>query len=167
MKKLLFIFLSFMILSCETPVKKEEKKKPVIKEAPKEIVVEKEVKKVDNTLIRLQRKACSGDCPVFDVTITKDSVLTYKGKKYTNLTGIHTIKLSAKQYNKFSVILDKSNFLGLKSKYTKSGTKDFPETILRYKGKKVTVRLWKDAPDRLTDIYVFIEDILYDNKYLK
>ena len=60
MKKLLFIFLSLLILSCETPIKKEENKKPVIEEVPKKIVLEKEVKKVDNTLVRLQRKACSG-----------------------------------------------------------------------------------------------------------
>ncbi|MDT7832084.1 DUF6438 domain-containing protein [Flavobacteriaceae bacterium S356] len=167
MKKLLFIFLSLLILSCETPIKKEEKKKPVVKEVPKEIVVEKEVKKVDNTLVRLQRKACSGDCPVFDVTISRDSTFTYKGIRYTNEKGIKTFKLSTKQYMKLSEILERSKFSKLKSRYTASGTKDFPETILRYNGKKVTVRLWKDAPDRLTDIYVFIEDILYDNKYLK
>lgn len=166
MKKLLFISLSLFLLSCETP-KKEEKKKPVIKEVPKEVIVEKEVKKVDNTLIRLQRKPCSGDCPIFEVTITKDSVLTYKGKRYTNIIGTHTIKLSAKQYDRFSIILDKANFSELKSRYTKSGTKDFPETVINYQGKKVTVRLWKDAPDRLTDVYVFIEDLLYDKKYLQ
>lgn len=166
MKKLLFIFLSLLLFNCKKP-KKELEKNPVIKEVPKEIIVEKEVKKIDNTLIRLQRNPCSGDCPVFDVTVTKDSILTYKGKKYTNIIGTHTVKLSAKQYEKLSKILDKANFSELKNKYTKSGTKDFPETVINYQGKKVTVRLWKDAPDRLTDIYVFIEDLLYDKKYLQ
>ncbi|MFY0604149.1 MAG: hypothetical protein JXQ93_09375 [Flavobacteriaceae bacterium] len=167
MKKLLFVFLSLTLLSCETSVKKEERKTTVIKEAPKEIVVEKKVEKIDNTLVRLQRNPCSGDCPVFEVTITKDSTLTYKGIQYTNIKGAHTLKLSEEQYYKLSKILDKSKFAKLKDRYATSGTKDFPETVIRYQGKKVTVRLWKDAPDRLTDIYVFIEDILYSNKYLK
>ena len=168
MKKLTAFLLFLIILSCKEPPKKEEPK-PV--EPPKkEVIVEKKVepvKKVDNTLLKLQKKPCSGDCPVFDVTITKDSVLTFRGKKFTNIAGTHTVKLSGKQFDKLSKILDDSNFTSFKSRYTKSGTKDFSESVITYQGKKVTVRLWKDAPKKLTAIYVFIEDILYDKKYLE
>ncbi|MFY0631241.1 MAG: hypothetical protein JXR05_12725 [Flavobacteriaceae bacterium] len=167
-KSFLLLCLSIIIFSCDSP---ETKKKEVIKkETPKKVVVKKKVekiKKVDNTLLRLKREPCSGDCPVFEVTISKDSVLTYKGIRYTNSKGTHTVKLTSSQFTKLTAILDASNFSNLKSRYTKSGTKDFAETVITYKGKNVTVRLWKDAPDRLTDIYVFIEDILYAKKYLE
>tara|TARA_R110000787_G_scaffold11253_1_gene37574 strand:- start:5275 stop:5787 length:513 start_codon:yes stop_codon:yes gene_type:complete len=170
MKKILLLScLILSVLSCDTPVKKENKKEVIIeKETPKEVVVEKKVvKKVSNTLLRLQKKKCSGDCPVFDVTITKDSILIYNGKKFTNIKGIRSIKLSGRQFNKITKILKDANFSGLKRRYTTSGTKDFAETIISYQDKNVTIRLWKDAPKRLTAIYVFIEDILYDKKYLK
>lgn len=167
-KSFLLLCLSIFIFSCNTP---EKKKKEVIKkETPKEVVPKKEikeVKKVDNTLLRLKRKPCSGDCPVFEVTITKDHILTYKGIQYTNSKGTHTVKLTPRQFKELKRILDESNFSDLKSRYTKSGTTDFAETVISYNGKSVTVRLWKDAPDRLTDIYVFIEDILYAKKYLE
>jgi hypothetical protein len=166
MKKFLFLLLSILLFSCETP-KKKEKKKPIPKEVIKEVVPEKNIKKVDPTYIRLQRKPCSGDCPVFEVVIKKDSTLTYKGIKYAHSIGTHTVKLTAKQYTKLTSIIEASHFDQLQSRYTKSGSKDFPETVITYHGKKVTVRLWKDAPDKLTDIYVFIEDILYDYKYLQ
>lgn len=167
MKKVFLLSLIFVIVSCKTPVNKE--KKEVIpqvvfnKETPIKVVNEK----IDNILLKIKRNPCSGDCPVFEVAITKDHILMYHGVKYTNITGIHTVKLSSKQYAKLSKILTASNFSELKSEYADSGTKDFAETIITYQNKNVMVRLWKDAPENLTDIYVFIEDILYDNKYLE
>ena len=170
MKKFLFILLTFVILiSCDTSKKPKKEEVIIVEETPKvEIIEEVKVKKaVSNVLVKLKRKPCSGDCPVFDVAISKDSILTYNGKKYTNIKGKHTVKLTGNQFDKISSILDKSNFSELNSRYTKSGTKDFAETIISYQGKNVTIRLWKDAPKRLTNIYVFIEDILYDKKYLE
>ncbi|MBL4604263.1 MAG: hypothetical protein JKY02_00920 [Flavobacteriaceae bacterium] len=167
-KSFLLLCLTIIILSCDSPEKKKEN--IIKKEAPKEIVVEKKVKKVkkvDNTLLRLKRNPCSGDCPVFEVNISKDSVLTYKGIQFTNIMGVHRLKLSASLFTKLTSILEASNFSRFKNRYTTSGTKDFAETIISYKGKNVTVRLWKDAPKKLTAIYVFIEDLLYDHKYLE
>ena len=169
MKKVILFSLSFLILSCETP-KKKEKVDIVKKETTKKPILKKKtpkVKNIDNTLITLQRKPCSGDCPVFKVHISKDGLLTYNGIEYTNITGKRTLKLSSKQQTKLSSIINASNFSTLKSEYTDRGTEDFAETIMTYQNKSVMVRLWKDAPENLTDIYVFIEDILYDKKYLE
>lgn len=170
MKKLLVLCLFLSLFSCEETPKKKAPQPEAPKETVEEVVVEKKaepVKKIDNTLVKLQKKACSGDCPVFDVTISKDSILTYHGKKYTHIEGIHTLKLSGKQFDKITKILEDSNFSKLNSRYTKSGTKDFAESVITHQGKKVTVRLWKDAPKKLTAIYVFLEDILYNKKYLE
>ena len=169
MKKLLATLILLTIFSCKTPVKKEikEHKEPVKNETREKVVVKKKAEKVDNTLISLQKKPCSGDCPVFKVNITKDGFLTYHGIQYTNIEGKHTLQLSSKQQAKLTKILAASNFSELESKYATSGTKDFAETILTYQNKSVVVRLWKDAPENLTNLYVFIEDILYDQKYLE
>lgn len=169
MKKLLVLFLLIFLFQCEEAPKKKAPQPKSVEEPVKEVVEKKPapVKKVDNTLVKLRRQACSGDCPVFDVTITKDSTLKYNGKKYTNIEGIHTVKLSAKQYDKITKILKDSDFENLKNRYMTSGTKDFPLSVITHQGKSVTVRLWKDAPKKLTAVYVFIEDILYDKKYLQ
>lgn len=180
MKKIVLFLCCSIVLCCETPSKKkpratikpEAASKPEvdIQGPPKKeavVVTEKKPEKTDNTLIQLQRKPCSGDCPVFEVSITKDSLLIYKGVANTNVTGTDSLKLSADQYDKLSDIIKESQFDALNDRYTTSGTSDFPETTITFNGKKVAVRLWKDAPDRLTDIYVFIEDILYDQKYLE
>ncbi len=167
MKRFLVVFLTTLLIDCNTPTKKEPTKTVVTEEKSKETVVEKKGKKVDNTLVTLQRKPCSGDCPVFDVVISKDSTLVYKGISYTNTIGNDTLKLSSVQYADLLSILENSDFSNLKTRYTKSGSKYFPQTIIKYQNKEVIVRLWKDAPEGLTDIYVFIEDILYDQKYLQ
>lgn len=167
MKRLLILLPLMAIFSCETPTKKKEEKPAVVKEPVKEVVVEKKVEKVDNTLFSLERKPCSGDCPVFSVTVTKDKVLTYHGKKYTHIEGIHTVSLSTAQFEQFNKLLKDAHFSELSSRYATSGTKDFAESVLKYEGKEVTVRLWKDAPKELTAVYVFVEDILYNLKYLQ
>lgn len=167
MKKLLAVLFLITIISCDTPTKKKEEKPIVIEEPAKDVVVEKKVERVDNTVFTLERKPCSGDCPVFSVILTKDGTLTYHGKKYTNIEGVHTISLSNDQFNKFKELLKNAQFSELNSRYATSGTKDYPESVLKHDGKEVTVRLWKDAPKELTAVYVFTEDILYNLKYLQ
>ena len=167
MKKFLIVFFLIAIVSCDTPTKKKEEKPVVVEEPSKEVVVEKKVERIDNTVFSLERKPCSGDCPVFTVTLTKDRTLTYHGKKYTNIEGIHTITLSNAQFDTFNELLKNARFSELDSRYATSGTKDYPVSILKHDGKEVTVRLWKDAPKELTAVYVFVEDILYNLKYLQ
>jgi hypothetical protein len=165
--KRLFILLLLIAFGCETPTKKKEEKPVIVKEPVKEVILEKKIEKVDNTLFSLERKPCSGDCPVFSVTVTKDQVLTYHGKEYTNIEGVHTVSLSTAQFEQFNKLLEDARFSELSSHYTTSGTKDFAESVLKYSGKEVTVRLWKDAPKELTAVYVFVEDILYNQNYLQ
>lgn len=166
MKRLFPLILFLCILGCETN-KKKKVDQPVVKQPEKEVVVKEKIEKVGPTLFTLERKPCSGDCPVFSVTVTKDRILTYHGKEYTNIEGVHTLTLSKSQFEKFNEILKNAQFSQLNSRYATSGTSDFPESVLKYDGKEITVRLWKDAPKELTAVYVFVEDILYNQKYLQ
>lgn len=167
MKNILIILIVFLFISCKEEPKKE---KNTIKPTVEKIIEEpkpKPIEKIDNKLISLSKEPCSGDCPVFKVSITKDSILTYTGIQYTKVSGSHKIKLSGKQYAEIVSIIDRANFSKLEDRYTMSGTKDYSLNKISHQGKTVTVRLWKDAPKRLTDIYVFIEDLLYDQRYLE
>ena len=166
MKKL--ILLSFLLLAfaCDTPTKKKEKEIIVIPE-PKEVVVEKKVEKIDNTLITLKKEPCSGDCPVFKVTINKDSTLTYTGIEYTKVLGEHTIKLNPKEYSAIAKAIGNAEFHSFNKEYSDASSNDFSKTTITFDSKEVSVRLWKDAPKELTKVYVAIEDILYHHKLLE
>ena len=167
MKKIFLALVLVILIGCDTLTKKKEVK-PVVKEEPvKEVTVKKKEKKVDNSLVRLSKAPCSGDCPVYKVTITKDSIFTFEGEKYTAYTGKKEIKLNIAEYNNLVTTLNNSGFEDLESSYEKQEAKDFSQTTITYQGKSVSVRLWKDAPQDLTNIYVAIEDILYAYKLLE
>lgn len=167
MKRLFSITLLLFIFSCDTPTKKKEEKPVVVKEPVKEAVVKKKVEKVDNTLVSLKKAPCSGDCPVFKISVTKDSMFTYQGEQYTAVVGKREFKLSNAEFKKLSAALQNSGFETLKSQYSNQSAKDFSKTTITYQGKNVSVRLWKDAPKELTKVYVALEDILYDHKLLE
>ena len=176
MKKLLTLLLLMAVFGCKTPTKKKEEKPVVIKEPVKEVVVEKKVEKVekietvekiDNTLISLRKDPCSGDCPAFTVSISKDSIFTFEGKQYTAYSGKKEFKLSNIEYDKLISVLRNSDFKDLKRQYASQNANDFSKNTITYQGKSVSVRLWKDAPKELTKIYVVLEDILYERKLLE
>ena len=167
MKKAIVLLLFMLIFSCESSTKKKEEKPVVVQEPVKEVVVEKKVEKVDNTLVSLKKAPCSGDCPVFKITVTKDSMFTYHGEEYTAVIGKQQFKLSDVEFKKLTAALNNSGFETLKSQYSNQEAKDFSKTTITYQGKNVSVRLWKDAPKELTNVYVALEDILYDHKLLE
>lgn len=175
MKKTIILLLStFLLISCGSFEKKETKpikktdKKDVKKEIKKEeTVVKKSNVIIDNNLLIVERAPCSGDCPVFKVTVSKDKVFTNERIEGTAFVGEKTINLTDTQYAKLTNILSQSDFKKLQKEYKTSRTKDYADTKIKPNGKTITVRLWKDAPKKLTDISVFIEDILYDQKYLE
>lgn len=163
MKKALYIIGIFlMFTACDTPSKKEQK--PVKETKP---VVKKEVAKVDHTLVSLSKEPCSGDCPVFEVTVSKDSILSYHGKEYTSFLGQKKIKLTPNEYSNIIDAIKNSRFSELNDAYMDESSKDFSKTVITYNQKSVTVRLWKDAPKELTKVYVTLEDILYNHKFLE
>ena len=53
-------------------------------------------------LFKISQGPCFGKCPVYDVTLMKDSTLRLLGKNFLNYIGNYKLKLSAEQYNEFA-----------------------------------------------------------------
>ena len=175
MKKSIFLFaITILFFSCKSHEKNKEvliekKDKIELEDPNEELEIEASVHFVEfsNTLITLNKTECSGDCPVFEISISKDSVLTYKGIKYVSVIGEKEIKLTKDQYKSIQIAIDSTDFKNLNENYLGDGDIDFSNTIIAHDGKNVAVRLWKNAPKKLTNLYVILEDILYDNKFLE
>ena len=171
MKKVIAICFLFLC-ACSTNTKKE---KPIKIEAPSIIKVDKvdktdkvEVKKIiDNTLIAVKKEPCIGDCPEFEVKITKDSILNYKGINYVSIVGEHQLKLSKKQYNTLKELLKIAELNKFKGSYIDSTKTFLSKTLITFDNQTINVNLWKDVPDPLINLYTFVEDLLYNQKYLE
>lgn len=188
---LLFVFFS----SCDSFQKKEEKQQlpkkgttPLNIESNKDLIVkmdstnlkidsvntslnikQNEVVKLlpEDVILRLEKKPCSGDCPEFSIDIKTDSVLVFHGFKNIAKEGVHQVKLTGVEFHKIKTSLLTTSFSDYNDNYYTDEAKDFSETLFTYQNKQVGVKMWKDAPEQLTDLYVLLEDFLYNKKLLE
>lgn len=180
------LFLSSLLFSCNSIQKKEERKvnpttnPPIQLEEKKELILKQDsldtsitIKEeivellAPNVLMRMEKKPCSGDCPQFIVEITKDSVFSFTGVNYVAKEGLHELKLNNEQFSAIHKALNSTSFESYNASYFTDETKDYSETSFIYNNKQVGVKLWKDAPEALADLYVVIEDFLYTQKFLE
>jgi len=168
MRKIITVCILFLF-ACTTSPKKEkstEVKEPnIIKVKKVDLIEIKDI--VDNTLIAIKKEPCSGDCPEFEAKITKDSILKYKGINNVSVLGEHQLKLSKEQYNTLKELLKVAELNEFKISYIDSTKTFLPKTLITFDHKTINLNLWKNVPDPLTNLYTFVEDLLYNQKYLE
>lgn len=132
-----------------------------------EDALKKLIEKEKNTFLTMRKASCLGDCPVYEVTISKKGKLTFNGIKYTPLKGEHEFQLNDKEFNTLKSKIKEKKFTEYKSKYDNPKIKDLPSTFITYNGKQVQVRLWKKAPNELVNIHEFLESLLLSKKCIQ
>lgn len=136
----------------ETESQSEEKK-----------ATEEEVQPV---FFSLEKTACLGDCPIFKLIISEDGEAVFIGEEYVEKIGKTEFKLTEEELNKLNELLNKQDFSSYDKKYGESDKTDLPGTFITHKSNKIEIRLWKDIPENLTNAYVYIENMLFEKKFL-
>jgi len=69
----------------------------------------------DDTLVKLERTACFGECPVYTLVIKKDGRVEYEGHEYVFVKGRQTSILKKESVENIEAELVNSKFLKMKS----------------------------------------------------
>jgi len=93
-KKITSIFLAFLIVSCSSIA-------PSIDE---------------NILIKMEKSACYGKCPIYTVIVKKNGELAYEGKEYVSVEGVKSSVISKESLTLIEEELVKTKFLSMQSK---------------------------------------------------
>lgn len=107
----------------------------------------------DNLIVRIQKTACFGKCPVFTVEIYRDGKAVYSGVAYTKRKGRFETTIEKEFIQKIHNKAADANFWKLKNTYPDSGNviADIPSTITYIRqgnnGKLITNNY--DAPKSL------------------
>lgn len=125
------------------------------------------IAKEKKNFLNLSKTDCMGDCPVYDFTIDKDGNATFKGIKYVLETGERKFKLTDEEFDTLKEKLNKKDFSTFEKKYDNPKVLDLPSTYITHKGKRIQIRVWKNAPDELIDIHEFLEQLLLRKKFFK
>lgn len=103
--------------------------------------------KVERDQITLERTACFGSCPMYNLTITSDGKVTFEGHRFTKVTGEARGKISKRAFRGLVTEFKRIGYFSLPDNYS-PGTPQCPHlmtdmpsanTSLRLKGKTKAV----------------------------
>lgn len=127
--------------------------------------INKITSEIENTLVSLRKTPCHGHCPEFDVAITKNGNVTYKGIKNVIVKGKRDFKLTDKQFTKLKSMLGKTSFSKYRYSYNNPRIMDLPSTYISHNNKEIQLRVWGEVPTELVQVTEYIEDILLAKKF--
>jgi len=80
----------------------------------------------DGLVIRLERTACFGKCPVYSLMIKGDGTVIYSGVQFVKIAGIQETTISKGAVEQLLMEFEKADYFSLDDSYTKFGKSDMP-----------------------------------------
>jgi hypothetical protein len=117
-------------------------------------------------IFSLSTTPCFGQCPVFELSLSGDKELIFKGKEHTKLEGTHSKVLTDEQFEAFIGIIEAANWNNLKPTY-KSNMSDMPthNYVYNRNGIKKSVSKYGTEPKELykmSDVILeFVEEQIF------
>lgn len=105
----------------------------------------------ENALLYYGNTPCLGTCPVFDMYIYNDGKVIYKGFQNVVLKGEHKFSISKSHIDEIKNELEEIDF-----NVKMNTVRDLPNLILKYKGKKLTVK----NKEKIKDLVKLLEEII-------
>ena len=122
---------------------------------------------IENTFAKIRKTQCSGDCPVYEVTLFKDGKVIFNGIQNVSYIGKKEFTLSEDKMKKIQDKFKKKSFGTYLDTYVDESLMDYPSTFISHNDKQIEIKLWKNVPEELAFAYEALEDILYNNKLLE
>jgi len=134
----------------------------------------------NNDVITLERTACFGACPMYNLTIAADGVVTFNGRQYTKTKGIARGQISTNDFRQLVAEFEKIDYLSLPDNYS-PGTPVCPQMItdmpsantsIRLNGKTKSVSHYHGCGDsgalaKLTTLERRIDEVAGTEKWIK
>ncbi len=107
----------------------------------------------EDTVIRLERTACLGTCPVYSVEIDATGAIRYEGSSHVRVTGLQTARLGRSAVSRLTAMIEQIEFFALQDMY-EGGVTDGPTTFVTVtmNGQTKRIRDYLNAPAALTQL---------------
>jgi hypothetical protein len=117
--------------------------------------------------ISLSRTVCFGTCPEYTVKMTEDGSVTYTGKKFVRVDGVHTWNIDPRAVRALADEMVKGGFFDLRDSYS-SGMSDHATvyTTLVLDGRSKSIRDYITGPPQLKQIERRIDMVAGTKRYV-
>ena len=129
-----------------------------------------------DTLIKLERTACFGECPVYEVTIDARGNVTYVGRKFVRVQGRRTARIPAARVAALLDTAERIKFFELRNRYRTVRNPDGSETVvtdlpttfvtITRAGATKHVEDYYGAPDALRDLEQQIDEAAQTSQWV-
>jgi hypothetical protein len=114
--------------------------------------------------ISMERTACFGFCPIYQVTVEGNGTVSYVGEMFVEVEGEQQSSISQSEVRRLARELERIDFMSLPDSYTDMSATDMPSAIttLRLNGEiKTVVHYHGDfsAPGNLTELENLIDEL--------
>jgi (2Fe-2S) ferredoxin len=126
----------------------------------------------EDLVIKLERTACFGKCPVYSLMIKGDGTVIYAGVDFVKTKGIQETKISMDAVDKLLMEFEKSDYFSLKDSYTGFGKSDMPSanTSISLGGQTKAIKHYHGdltAPKQLTELENKIDELVNSTQWIK
>ncbi len=111
-----------------------------------------------NPHIQLTKKRCLGTCPVYDLFIYRDGLVSYHGIDNVVKKGKYKFKISPDELVEIETLFVKSKF-ALANEQKGSKVRDLPITQLRFDNKTVSYT-GQNIPEKIKDLITTLEQLV-------
>jgi hypothetical protein len=122
----------------------------------------------EDFVIKLERTACYGRCPVYVVSIDARGNVTYEGTRFVKLAGRQTDRIPASRVTALVETVDRIRFFDLDDKYRQLIT-DLPTTFVTVTrdGRTKRIEDYFGAPKSLKDLERQIDDAAQTARWIE
>ena len=111
---------------------------------------------VSKPVIQLTKKRCLGKCPVYDLMIYQNGLVTYNRIDHVQKKGLHQFNLGSQKVEELTQLFESSGFSSMENKQQKG--RNLPVTQLTYQQKQLSFK--GRVPKQLNDVVVALERIV-------
>jgi hypothetical protein len=126
----------------------------------------------EELVIKLERTACFGECPVYSLTIFGNGTVVYEGEDFVQTKGAKETTINTSAVNQLVSEFEKADYFSLNDSYIQFGVSDMPyvTTSIRIGGKTKTIKHYlgdRSAPEQLTELENKIDEIVNSAQWIK
>ena len=123
-------------------------------------------------VITLERTACHGVCPVYEVTIYGDGTVIYEGKEFVKTEGRKEITIGEEKIRQLVSEFEKIDYFSLNDSYVEITITDAPYAItsITINGKTKTIEHYHGdfgAPEKLKELENRIDEIINTAQWIE
>ena len=126
----------------------------------------------DELVIKLERTACFGKCPVYSLTINGNGTVVYEGKDFVKIKGVEETTVGPEIIDQLLQAFEEAGYFSLNDSYTGFGKSDMPSayTSISIGNNTKAVKHYlgdSSAPKKLTDLENKIDTIVNSAQWIK